>query len=202
MATTSRPRRPMVTASLALQLLESAAQGMRTTSSSSSDLSTPTAVTQRNIASLQRALRETTAAASPPAHDPSYATKASFVSLMNASSNPTAETVSAAASTASSDDSSLGSWDETEDEEDEEDQGRGRLGAAATTLSRLSREESLPHCYEEEEVAYGAGIRRQFFDERWACRNGRGLACVAVPASFQAAVFVQLCKSGVLSLQR
>lgn len=83
---------------------------------------------------------------------------------MNTINNRTSEKVSTAASTSSSDDYSLGSWDETEDDEDEDDDDRGRLGAAATTLSRLSREESVPH---DETVAYGAGIRRQgFYDER------------------------------------
>lgn len=176
MATTS-PRRPMVTAHLTLELLESAARrgahstecsSCATAFNSSSDLSTPSAVTQRKIASLQRALLETTAAASPPTHDPSDVTKVSLASLMKASNNPTSETVGAAASTSSSDDYSLGSWDETEDDDDyddEEDDDRGRLGAAATSVSRLSREDSVPH---DEEVAYGQGIRRQGFfeDER------------------------------------
>eukprot|EP00903_Cladosiphon_okamuranus_P017088 g15746.t1 len=177
MAATARPRRPMLTASLALQLLESAAQGIGNTDCSSpsatfnssgrsSESSTSTAVTQRKIESLQRALCEATAAASPPAHGPSpYATDSSLISLMNASRNDhTAEPVRAAVSTSSSDDYSLGSWDETEVDEDEDELDRGRLGAAATALSRLSRDESLQ--YHEEEVAYGAGIRRQFSDER------------------------------------
>lgn len=167
MATTSRPHHPMVTASLALQLLESAPQRVGSTERSSptaafntsSDLSASAIVTQRKIASLQRALTETPSAASL-----SYATKASLVSLVSASNNPTSATASAPASTPSSDDSSLGSWNETEDDEDDEDdEDRGRLGAAAMFLSRLSREESTLH---HEEASHG-GIRRQaFFDER------------------------------------
>ncbi len=153
-------RSPMVTAGLALQLLQSSQQ-LR---GSEDHMLPPSAAVETKIASLQRALRETTASV-PPSKGYLSAPSPSFGALRISGSNPSASTVSvgAAASTSTSDDSSAASWEEEEEEEEEGEEGeeeeeedRCRLGATVRDLSRLSLDDESLSKKES-----GSGMRRQ-----------------------------------------